>query len=79
MSEPNYWIIVGSPDNFAITREHGFTIQGIKLLPLFSASLLAIPLPGEPKCEPLTPQGVDPRSSPHLHAGPERSGCTDPA
>ena len=30
MSEPNYWIIVGSPDNFAITREHGFTVQGIK-------------------------------------------------
>ena len=30
MSEPNYWIIVGSPDNFAITREHGYTVQGIK-------------------------------------------------
>jgi hypothetical protein len=26
----NYWIIVGSPDNFAATREHGFTIQGMK-------------------------------------------------
>ncbi len=26
----NYWIIVGSPDNFAKTRELGFTIQGIK-------------------------------------------------
>jgi hypothetical protein len=28
--EPGYWIIVGSPDNFARTREHGFTVQGIK-------------------------------------------------
>jgi predicted RNA-binding protein len=27
---PNYWIIVGSPDNFAKTRELGFTIQGLK-------------------------------------------------
>ena len=27
---PAYWIIVGSPDNFARTRELGFTIQGIK-------------------------------------------------
>lgn len=26
----NYWIIVGSPDNFAKTRELGFTIQGLK-------------------------------------------------
>lgn len=26
----NYWIIVGSPDNFAATREHNFTIQGMK-------------------------------------------------
>lgn len=26
----NYWIIVGSPDNFAKTRELGFTIQGMK-------------------------------------------------
>jgi predicted RNA-binding protein len=24
------WIIVGSPDNFAATRAHGFTIQGMK-------------------------------------------------
>lgn len=30
MSEQNYWIIVGSPDNFAKTRELGFTLQGIK-------------------------------------------------
>jgi len=30
MSEPTYWIIVGSPDNFARTRELGFTVQGIK-------------------------------------------------
>ena len=34
MSEPratvNYWIIVGSPENFKRTRELGFTIQGIK-------------------------------------------------
>jgi hypothetical protein len=27
---PAYWIIVGSTDNFARTRELGFTIQGIK-------------------------------------------------
>jgi hypothetical protein len=27
---PNYWIIVGSPENFEKTREHGFTIQGMK-------------------------------------------------
>jgi predicted RNA-binding protein len=26
----NYWIIVGSPDNFAKTRDLGFTIQGMK-------------------------------------------------
>lgn len=26
----NYWIIVGSPENFAATREHDFTIQGMK-------------------------------------------------
>ncbi len=26
----NYWIVVGSPDNFTKTREHGFTIQGMK-------------------------------------------------
>lgn len=26
----NYWVIVGSPDNVAKTRELGFTIQGIK-------------------------------------------------
>jgi hypothetical protein len=27
---PTYWIIVGSPDNFARTEELGFTVQGIK-------------------------------------------------
>jgi predicted RNA-binding protein len=26
----NYWIIVGSPENFAATRQHDFTIQGMK-------------------------------------------------
>jgi hypothetical protein len=25
-----YWIVVGSPDNFEKTREHGFAIQGMK-------------------------------------------------
>jgi hypothetical protein len=30
MAETNYWIIVGSPENFSTTREHGFTIQGLK-------------------------------------------------
>lgn len=30
MSEPTYWIIVGSPENFVRTRELGFTVQGIK-------------------------------------------------
>lgn len=30
MDDTNFWIIVGSPDNFNVTREHGFTIQGIK-------------------------------------------------
>lgn len=29
-NETNYWIIVGSPENFAATREHDFTIQGMK-------------------------------------------------
>jgi hypothetical protein len=29
-SAPTYWIIVGSPDNFACTAEHGFTVQGLK-------------------------------------------------
>ena len=29
-TDPAYWIIVGSPDNFARTRELGFTIQGMK-------------------------------------------------
>lgn len=28
--DTNYWIIVGSPENFRITREHGFTVQGLK-------------------------------------------------
>jgi hypothetical protein len=27
---PAYWIVVGSPDNFARTAEHGFTVQGFK-------------------------------------------------
>src|SRR3989449_10365819 len=26
----SYWIIVGSPDNFEKTREHGFGVQGMK-------------------------------------------------
>jgi hypothetical protein len=30
MAERSYWIIVGSPENFAATRAHGFTLQGIK-------------------------------------------------
>lgn len=30
MSETNYWVIVGSPENFNTTREHEFTIQGMK-------------------------------------------------
>jgi hypothetical protein len=30
MTEPTYWIIVGSPDNFDRTRELGCTVQGIK-------------------------------------------------
>ena len=29
-TEPTYWIIVGSPDNFERTRELGFTVQGMK-------------------------------------------------
>jgi hypothetical protein len=29
-STPNYWIIVGSIDNFERTKELGFTIQGMK-------------------------------------------------
>ena len=29
-TEPTYWIIVGSPDNFVRTAEHGFTVQGLK-------------------------------------------------
>jgi hypothetical protein len=27
---PNYWIIVGSPENFALTAELDFTVQGLK-------------------------------------------------
>ena len=27
---PAYWIIVGSPDNFVRTADHGFTVQGLK-------------------------------------------------
>jgi hypothetical protein len=30
MNSATYWIIVGSPDNFAKTKELGFTVQGIK-------------------------------------------------
>lgn len=30
MSDQSYWIVVGSPDNFAATRAHGFTLQGLK-------------------------------------------------
>src|SRR5438128_2331047 len=26
----SYWIIVGSPDNFEKTKEHGFGVQGMK-------------------------------------------------
>ena len=26
----SYWIIVGSPENFARTAERGFTVQGLK-------------------------------------------------
>src|SRR3954462_9111358 len=29
-SSPNHWIIVGSIDNFVKTKEHGFTVQGLK-------------------------------------------------
>jgi hypothetical protein len=27
---PQYWMVVSSPDNFRKTREHGFTVQGLK-------------------------------------------------
>lgn len=30
MADTGYWVIVGSPENFAVSREHGFTIQGMK-------------------------------------------------
>ena len=30
MDANGFWVIVGSPDNFAKTKEHGFSIQGIK-------------------------------------------------
>jgi hypothetical protein len=30
VTTPAYWMIVTSPDNFARTREHGFSVQGIK-------------------------------------------------
>jgi predicted RNA-binding protein len=30
MTGRTYWIVVGSPENFARTRELGFTVQGIK-------------------------------------------------
>ena len=29
-AETGYWIVVGSPDNFARTAELGFTVQGLK-------------------------------------------------
>lgn len=29
-AKPTYWIIVGSPDNFARTRALGFSLQGVK-------------------------------------------------
>ena len=29
-TQPSYWIIVGSPGNYAKTRSLGFTVQGIK-------------------------------------------------
>lgn len=28
--EPAYWVVVGSPDNFARTAARGFTVQGLK-------------------------------------------------
>jgi len=30
VSSPQYWILVGSPENFEATREHGFRVQGFK-------------------------------------------------
>ena len=27
---PNYWIVVGSPENFVRTAKRGFTVQGLK-------------------------------------------------
>jgi predicted RNA-binding protein len=30
VAERGYWIVVGSPENFAATRAHGFTVQGFK-------------------------------------------------
>ena len=27
---PQYWMVVSSPDNFRKTKEHGFTVQGLK-------------------------------------------------
>ena len=29
-TSPGYWIVVGSPENFARTAELGFTVQGLK-------------------------------------------------
>lgn len=29
-TSPTFWIVVGSPENFARTAEHGFTVQGLK-------------------------------------------------
>ena len=30
MDDRGYWVVVGSPENFATTRANGFTIQGFK-------------------------------------------------
>ena len=29
-AHPRYWIVVGSPENFQRTIDHGFTVQGLK-------------------------------------------------
>lgn len=29
-NQRSYWIVVGSPENFERTAEHGFTVQGLK-------------------------------------------------
>jgi hypothetical protein len=30
MAEPRTWVLTGSPENFAATREHGFEVIGLK-------------------------------------------------